>query len=323
MIIFNPLAGPADVHLALGKVADFWRGRGWVVVLQATQFRGHARQLAAEAAADGYMLVLAGGGDGTLAEAANGLAHSETILAPLPIGTGNVFAKELHMPRPNMVDHRPLVEASAKLASGRVHQMDIGQFADGYYWLLWAGTGVDGYLVDRLEPRPKAIKRLGSVGYALQSAFIIPQFPGLQASVQVDDQQVDGEFVLITITNVRLFAGGVLELNPGAALDDGKFEVWLVHGKGLPALSRLMLATTIGLGADHSDITVLPGRRVVVQAKEEMPVHADGDPHGTTPFHCNLIPGALRMLIPQSAPAGLFTQPGVALAQLVAGQQSQ
>lgn len=317
MIIFNPLAGPADVHMSLDKVADFWRARGWVVVLQATKFRGHARQLAETAAAEGYTLVLAGGGDGTLGEAANGLVQSKTILGPLPIGTGNVFAKELHMPRPNMVDHRPLVEASAMLASGRVQEMDVGRFAGGHHWLLWAGTGVDGYLVDRIEPRPKTWKRLGAIGYALQTAYLLPQFQGLQATVNVDGVEVTGEFVMITITNVRLFAGGVLELNPNAALDDGQFEVWLVHGKGLPALSRLMVATTIGRGAEHPDLTVLPGRRVVVQSAEPMPVHADGDPFGTTPFHCELVPGALRMLIPQSAPAGLFTKPGAPLHQFI------
>jgi len=317
MIIFNPLAGPADVHVSLSEVADLWRAKGWIVDLQATKYRGHAQELAQSAAAAGYTLVLAGGGDGTLGEVANGLVQSSTILGPLPIGTGNVFAKELQIPRPSMVDQQPLIKAATLLASGRVQEMDMGRFSAGHHWLLWAGTGVDGYLVDRIEPRPKSWKRLGAIGYALQSAYLLPQFQGLEATVNVDGVEVTGEFVMVTVTNVRLYAGGVLELNPHGTLDDGQFEVWLVHGRGLPALSKLMVATTIGRGADHPEITVLSGRRVTVQSAEPMPVHADGDPFGTTPFDCELIPGAVRMLIPQSTPAGLFNKPGIPLDQLI------
>ena len=317
MFIYNPLAGPADVADTVELVADFWQARGWRVAVRATQYAGHAAEMARAAAADGYRMVLAGGGDGTLGEVANGLVHSETILAPLPMGTGNSFGKELNIPRPNLVDHRALVEASALLASGRVQRMDVGRQQNGRYWLLWTGTGADGFLVNEIEPRSKLTKRLGAPGYALQAFQIVPRFPGMRATVQVDEQQFDDEYMLVTVSNCRKFGGGLLLLSPAAALDDGLFEVWLVRGHGFLKLLRMFAEVRRGRHLVDPDIQVVTGRQVTVHTSPPMGVHTDGDPAGVTPFSCEMVPAALRVLIPPSAPAGLFAQPGLSLPEVL------
>jgi YegS/Rv2252/BmrU family lipid kinase len=321
MIVYNPLAGPADLQNTIQQVARFWQSRGWQVTLHATQYRGHATTLAAQAATDGYDLVLAGGGDGTLGEVADGLAMTETILGLLPMGTGNSFAKELHMPRPGLLDHRGLVESSAMLASGRVYAMDMGRNADGRYWLLWAGAGLDGFLVERMEPRPKRLKRLGAFGYALQALTLLPQFDGMRATVWVDDQQVSGDFSMVTVCNCRYFAGGMIELNPDAALDDGIFDIWLVRRKSTLGVARLMLAVRSGRRDEHPDLMVLSGRSIRIETAEPVPIHTDGDPGGTTPFSCEVVPAALRVLIPASTPLGLFQRPGLYLQGALEGAQ--
>jgi hypothetical protein len=63
---------------------------------------------------------------------------------------------------------------------------------NGRYWLLWTGTGADGFLVDEMEPRPKLYKKLGAVGYALQSLAIAPGISGMQAEVAVDGRSLQG-----------------------------------------------------------------------------------------------------------------------------------
>ncbi len=93
-LIFNPRAGQLNMGAKVMPVIEFWRRRGWSVKLAPSEAPGHATELARQAAESGEQLVLAAGGDGTISQVANGLAGSETILAPLPVGTSNALARE-------------------------------------------------------------------------------------------------------------------------------------------------------------------------------------------------------------------------------------
>ncbi|MCI0644475.1 MAG: diacylglycerol kinase family lipid kinase [Chloroflexi bacterium] len=309
-LIYNPLAGPANWNAAIRKVADFWRKRGWRVHVRPTAYAGHAPELAREAAGAGHCLVLAAGGDGTLGEVAGGLVGSRTILAPLPTGTGNSFAKELQMPRPGPLHPDGLLRAAESLANGRVYQVDVGLCDQGQPWLLWASTGVDSYLVKHIEPRSKVAKRFGPLGYVGESLPVIPQFPGMKATVTVDGQSLIGDFLMVTISNCRRFAGGELLLSPEARLDDGLFEVWLFRGRDMRHVFPYLMQVALGLHLQNPDIVLLTGREITVQTDPPMPFHQDGDPAGTTPFTCRLQPGALRLLAPDTAPADLFVSAG-------------
>ena len=147
----------------MALVADLWQAQGWQVDIQPTQAAGHATTLAKQAVATGSQIVIAAGGDGTLGEVANGLAETETILAPLPVGTANSFARELNMPLPGFWGRHQLLKAADMLLNGRIQPIDLGyttnSAGDGRYWLLWAGVGADGFLVENIEPRPKWSKK--------------------------------------------------------------------------------------------------------------------------------------------------------------------
>lgn len=299
----------------IALVADFWRSRGWQVTIKPTEYAGHAISLAREAAARQHQLVLAAGGDGTLGEVANGLADSDTILGLLPVGTGNSFAKELQLPRPTRWDKHKLLQAADALAAGRVQRMDLGQLSpqggkSGRYWMLWAGVGVDGFLVNRLEPRPKWSKKLGTVGYTIQGLAIAMQLPPLQARVVVDDEIFEDRYVLVLVSNCRLYAGGVLQLSPQAKLDDGLFEIWLFRGEGLPRTVHHLLSVKLHRHIQNDNIIVVNGRQVMVQTDPISYVQTDGEKAGNSPFICKIKPGAIRLLVPEATPKDLFCQPG-------------
>lgn len=310
-LIFNPLAGPANLNVK--RVAEFWRERGWLVELEPTKRPKHATELAREAALDGVDLVLAGGGDGTLGEIANGLVGTETIMAPLPMGTGNSFAKELHMPRPQLGKRRGLLRASESLLSGRVQTMDVGCFNNEQNWLLWAGTGIDGFMVSEIEPRTKLFKRLGPPGYVMKGLSIARRFPRLRAKIQIDGQTFEDEYMLITLTNCRRYAGGEMLLSPDSVLDDGQFEVFMLRGHGFGHLFRHLVGIMRGKHLTSPDWVQVSGKSVQIETEPPMAIHTDGDPAGSTPFTCHIKPQALRVLVPDSTPDGLFSRPGEAL----------
>lgn len=294
-------------------VTEFWQARGWQVTVMPTQAAGHAVELAQQAVAAGHRLVLAAGGDGTLGEVAHGLAGTETVLAPLPVGTANSFAKELRMPIVRWAQPQSLHQVLAVLAAGCVQRMDLGYKhhgdGNGRYWLLWSGVGADGYLVHALEPRAKWLKKLGALGYALQSLAVLPRFRGMQATIDIDGRQLSGDYLMVEVSNCRLYAG-ITMLSPTACLDDGLLEVWLFPGRGLRRMMRYLHAVMREKHGVDTAVTFMNGRRIAIHTQPQAGCHTDGDRAGHTPVVYEIRPGALRLLVPNTAPADLFQQPG-------------
>ena len=315
-LIYNPNAGIRDWSAQLAQFRHFWAAKGWTVDLRPTKYPGHATTLAATLVDEGVPLIFAAGGDGTLNEVANGLAGTDVIMAPLPVGTANSFAKEIGLPVRSLLQENRLLAVSEVLATGRVYEMDLGRCDDGRYWLLWASTGADGFIIDQIEPRSRRFKRLGTVGYAAKFLFFLPSFTGIHGRVTVDDQVVEGDFLQVMVSNCQRYAGGEFILNRRGQLDDGLFEVWIVRGKRWPMLVRYTIEVALDSHDLDPNIDVLAGTRVVVETDEPAPYHLDAEPAGKTPLACTLQPGALRILAPATTPTPLFKRAGVPLGAL-------
>lgn len=315
-LIYNPMAGPANLARDMERVAGKWRELGWSTSVQSTVAVGHATVLARAAAEKGIDLVLAAGGDGTIGEVAAGLAYSKSTLGILPIGTANSFAQELHLPRANVMVRRNLLAASDALADGRLQRMDLGyaynpdgDVDQGRYWLLWAGAGADGFLVSKVEPKPKWAKRIGRASYFIQGLPLLTQYSHVQLEVEIDRQRYEGEFILVLVSNCRRYAGGLVTLSPDATLDDGLFEVWLLYGRGLGSAGRHALHALRG-NLDRHGVRRFQTSKVTIRGEKPSPLQLDGDPWGEVPITMELRRRALHFLAPSTTPADLFSAPG-------------
>ena len=173
--------------------------------------------------------------------------------------------------------------------------------------------GIDSYLVDQIEPRSKLSKRLGPAGYVAQAFWLMPRFKPMEATVTIDGQRFGDTFLLVLVSNCRRFAGGEVVLQPQATMDDGQFEVSLFRGEGTAQAIQYLWEVWRGQHLEDPAITVVRGQEVTVETDRTMPVHTDGDPAGRTPFTCRIAPGALRLLVPRTAPGGLFGKTGLSL----------
>ena len=309
-VIYNPLAGTANLTSIMKKMTLFWQDRGWRVTIRPTQFAGHARELALKSAEEGHEMVLAAGGDGTLGEVAGGLAFSNTIMAPFPSGTGNSFAKELEMPRFGLFNRNGVVRACEALYNGLVQTIDIGRSGEEQFWLQWIGVGIDSYVVEHIEPRSKIVRRFGRAGYLGEGLPIIKKFPGMRAKISVDDHEIEGDFLMIVISNCRLYAGGQLLLSPDALIDDGKMEIWIFKGTRRLTLFKYLWSIRRQHHISNPNILYYKAKSVAVDSEPSLPYHRDGDPAGSTPFSTHIERAALRFLVPTTAPKNLFSQPG-------------
>ncbi len=321
VVIFNPMAGPVSLGGYVSQARRYWRQRGWRVAARATEWPGHAAVLAQQAAQDGCQMVLVAGGDGTVGQVAHGLAGSPTALAVLPVGTANAFAKLLNLTPPLQIGGLNVERICERLARGRIQLVDLGRAQSislppgGFCFVSWAGVGLDGYIVERMEPRPKWVKQvtgrhLGWTSYLFTAVPSAMQFTGVTARVVVDGYSVDGTFVLSLVSNSRLYGGGMVQLCPDSRLDDGQLDIWLfrgqMFGEALGHAIRLLAARHL----TSEDTIHLRGRRVLIRPTESTEVELDGEPAGQAPLYVSVERQALHLLAPDSAPADLFSRPG-------------
>jgi diacylglycerol kinase family enzyme len=161
LVIVNPYA--TTVSDRLKNLVVYALQSRYAVEAADTEKRGHATQLCREAAVEGYDVVVAFGGDGTVSEAANGLVGSETPLTCLPGGSTNVWARTLGIPG-DVVD---ATEHLLRIADDfRPRRVDLGR-VDGRHFVFSAGIGLDASVVERVDAHPYRKARFGAWYYTL------------------------------------------------------------------------------------------------------------------------------------------------------------
>jgi diacylglycerol kinase family enzyme len=291
-VIFNARAGSGRaaqrlrrLRRVLGSHADF----------RPTEGRGHAEELALEAAQAGFPIVAAAGGDGTVHEVANGLLRSgraDAALAVLPIGSANDYAHSLGLGPDWWLRPDPAVEPTA---------VDVGvvRAPDGRaaYFVNNLGVGLPGAVALEAERIP--LRGLGRYMVGLMRTLCYRYHHPLTAVT------LDGETRRVPTLALSLGIGkreGNFVLVPDAVLDDGLFDY--VHAGALTrrSLLRLLPAGVAGrLPTDRPDLRLGRCRRAQVQSEAPIAAHTDGEffcrpEQDVRALEVELLPGRLRVL---------------------------
>jgi diacylglycerol kinase (ATP) len=289
LIVFNPTAG-AGRRRRLSRALDALAARGVRCDLAETRAPGDAGRIAREAAARGTAVVVAAGGDGTIAEVAAGLAGSAAALGVLPLGTANVLALELGLP---LVPER----AAAVLAAGRTGLLHPGlaRFADGRERLFvqMLGAGFDAAVVAALDLGLK--RRLGRASYVLQSLRELPRygFPPIAATLDGAAHAVSS----VIVTKGRLYAGRYRIAPDADPLAPG-FQVVLFTRPGALHAALAGAALPLGLVPRLPGVEIVAARQVGLASTGTAPVQCDGDPVGDLPVEVADAPAPLKLLLP-------------------------
>jgi diacylglycerol kinase (ATP) len=306
LLIFNPTAGPrGELRRDLERVVGYLSERGWHVTIRATRKPGDATELARAAVAARCKAVLVAGGDGTIHEAVNGLVGSDTAMGVLPVGTGNVWAKEIGLPTLGLTQPDRLLTAARMLVDGEVRWVDVGRVGDRFF-INCAGVGIDSTVAAQVEPRTRTAKQLGGILTYLVAGFSIARdFSGVRSTIVVDDRTIRTMILLVVVSNIQLY-GGVVKMTPEARLDDGLLDVRIFKGMGLAWIFRHVAGVFTRRHLRNPMVSHYQGRRVTIYTAEPFPVQLDGEPVGTTPISLEVVPRSLRVLVPRRASAELF-----------------
>ncbi len=274
IVIFNPTAGRRRAN-ALWRVLDVLSASGVRMELAETQHAGHATELAREAAAGGYSLVVAAGGDGTIAEVANGLVGSKARLGVIPLGTANVLAHELGLP------FAPRAVAAA-LAFGRTCMLwpGIAQGPDTTrLFVQMLGVGLDAQVVHGLSLPLKRLMGKGAYVAQTMREMVRYNFPRLR--LRLDGEEMEAASVIVS--KGRLYGGRFL-LAPEANPREPGFNVALFERYG--PLNAMMYGAALPLNMlpRMPGLSIRTAASVDILGNGSMLAQADGDPAGATPI---------------------------------------
>jgi YegS/Rv2252/BmrU family lipid kinase len=278
-IIVNPISGRGFGAESIPQIERFLNDHGLEYEVVRTERPWHAAELAQQAAAAGFDVVVSAGGDGTANEVINGLVKAKVsgqgsaAMGVISVGRGNDFAYSMGIPTE--------LEADCQvLAQGYRHTMDVGKVTGGLYpegRLFGNGVGIGFDAVVGFEALK--MKRLhGFASYlvaALKTIFLYFQAPLVQ--VEYDDASLSRSTLMVSIMNGRRMGGGFM-MAPEGVNNDGVFDVIIANQVSRPQVFVLITRFMGGTQAGHEAIQIEQARRIKVTALEGvLPAHADGE----------------------------------------------
>jgi len=288
-IIINPAAGNSEPVLSVLNDVFGPAEIDWDVVV--THGTGDGVTAAREAADQGFDLVGAYGGDGTVAEVASALAEGGPPMLLLPGGTGNALAEDLGIP-PRLVDAAALAIGDAP----EIRRVDLGRVGKRWF-VLRLTMGFEATMVGATTREMK--NRYGWLAYALTGLQTLSEPPMAKYSITVDGQAVECEGLAAVVSNSASIGVAGIRLADDVDVSDGLLDVAVVQS--LDLLGLLGSAADAAQGEQPRILSRWRGREIHVEAGPAQAVLADGEEAGWTPLDVTIVPGALGVVVPKTA----------------------
>jgi diacylglycerol kinase (ATP) len=298
-IILNPQSGKGATGKRITEIQLALQEFGLNFNLSLTERPWHAVELARAAVADGYDVIVAVGGDGTVNETVNGILSGQdhygrgAVLGVLPVGRGNDFCFANGIP----LDFKT---ACQTLAAGRIRTIDAGRITyDQESNLRYFGNGVGiGFdaVVSRLANQAKLSGFLSYFVAVLQTMFIYYQAPEMQ--IVLSNEVIRQRCLMVSIMNGKRAGGGFL-MAPHGNPSDGMLDLCIAKNISKAGILRLVPRFMQGTQETHPSIQVKKDTLVTVRALNGLlPVHLDGEVLSTDikEIRIEIMPGRLQVI---------------------------
>lgn len=303
LLIIN---GKSADNPALREAVDEQRQAGMLITVRATWEGGDAADIAEQSNTMGITHVIACGGDGTVSEVMNGLMRlphdHRPALGIVPLGSANDFATSVGLP----LEPGPALAAAMTLSS---HPIDVirvtagkeGEATTSYYINMTTG----GFGAEITSSTPKTLKRmLGGGAYSLMGALKAWRHRSYRGTLHWDGKEESASLLLLALGNGRQSGGGQV-LAPRAKLDDGRLDVLLVKDfRSVTELTKLIRELQ-DFPYDGKFVRYFTTSQLTVTTQADdppWPLTLDGEARWYDHFCAEVVPLALRVLIPEDCP---------------------
>ncbi len=309
-LLYNPDSGGSQQRQReLASALTILRAGGVEADLVPTNSPVHAEEEARRAIDCGYDTIFACGGDGTIHNIVQVVAHSPAALAILPLGTANALAHDLGLPLKIAAATKAYLSATPRrIALGRLTYADLQGNPGTRYFVIAAGIGVDAHLFYKLHTGVK--QRMGMAAYYWKAWHMWFTYPMTRFVAEYLDTGSDvpgrTEVTELLAVRIRNFGGVVQELAPGASLD--RDDVRLVFSRTASRLAYLAWVTRglLRLRWKIPGVDLVHSKRVSCEyatpthasSDRKIYVEADGELLGTLPVVITVVPDALTLLMP-------------------------
>ena len=257
-----------------------------------------AKNLAKKAVEEGFDRIILVGGDGLLNEGINGIIEatqgkvsSDFAIGTIPTGSGNNFAKELGIPK-------DIKEAFKVIKNDKKISIDIGRANDRYF-INCISFGFDG-LVNKIanemrEKYPFLPRQLSYLIAALKE--MIKRIPEFEIKIK-GDTEFEGKTTSAAVTNSRSY-GGIFKINPGAKIDDGKFNICLIESVGRVRALFDIYQVIKGTHINLPEVKMSKASSLIISSPDVLPYEIDGEvPESQKEYKIEVFPRILPILVP-------------------------
>lgn len=284
-VVLNPKSGRADIdrlrQLLTGRLDE----HGWVYDLYEMTGDEDVAAIVRAACAHGTDLVIAAGGDGTVASVVNGVWQSSANIGIVPAGTGNLLARAMAIPN--------AVEPALDLIVGdhALQALDLMQIGDQVF-VLDVSAGLSARAMRDTPPKQK--QRFGVLAYGWPIVRDLIRLRRRDFNLTIDGRRMPIRASEILVANGAFPQGSPEDFN------DQQFNIYILAARSLPDYLRLLWGLVRGSWQGQTVLRTLTMRECIsIEAvRQPQPVQADGEPIGSTPITVQLVPSAVRVIVP-------------------------
>jgi YegS/Rv2252/BmrU family lipid kinase len=235
-------------------------------------------------------LVVAAGGDGTISDVAEALIGTAIPLGIIPVGTANVFARELEIPLE--------LESACALLAGEHTTTNVDAMKVGdRFFVLQIGIGIDSLMIRDTERAAK--RRFGRAAYVWTAFTRLIGYQPRRFTLAVDSQRSRPHAAQILIANGGVLGMAPFRWGPHIRPDDGWIDVCIVSARTVLDYLGVVWHLTLGQQRRDRNMRYLrAGRTIAISADRALPVQADGEIIGETPVQIQVVADALRVIVP-------------------------
>jgi diacylglycerol kinase (ATP) len=309
VLLYNPVSGGhTDRAAQIKAVAEILCPIADEFIVEPTLHAGSGEQQARVAVLAGCDLVIAAGGDGTIFEILQGVANTNTALAVLPFGTGNVLAVDVALPFEPIAAARLLLNYEPRrIAVG--HIVSTGR--EPKYFTVAAGVGVHAELIYNSGTAAK--KRTGILAYYISGIKLLFAHRFVPFSVEIttpEGRVIHDEILEMVAMRVSSFGRWLRRWRPGARLAAPYMQLVLLKESSRFAMARYIFGALTGrayrkdMSSRSADVTFVSATRVrcaPIHHAERIRSQADGEMLGEMPVELEILPNALTLLMPRSS----------------------
>ncbi|MDE7411200.1 MAG: diacylglycerol kinase family lipid kinase [Paramuribaculum sp.] len=265
LLIINPISGTSDKKGLEDRVTARLEKSGINVDSCRTERAGHATELARQAATEGYDIVIAAGGDGTINETAAGLLDTGVTLGILPCGSGNGLARHLNIP----IDERAATDI---IAAGKSAVIDSGE-VNGRPFFCTFGMGFDAEVSHRFANSGSR----GFITYIKCTLSALMSYKAKNYQMTIDGKKLTDTAYTIAVCNASQY-GNNAYIAPKALINDGWLDLTVFHQSHKLKIALVSIDLMAGSMDRNMLINTMRLREITFHRDSEGPAHIDGEP---------------------------------------------